>query len=171
MDRPTELLIDRLGRAAASAPHALLLPGRDGDGWPGLTNGAAWARSGAVASWLIAQGFGPGERCLAVHAADSPERAILLLGALRAGALLTDRGAVLTFASSGGSLVSAEGIALAALARCSVDAAVAERRRHIDAATPARRQGDLVECHGDVADILQAVTPLSSPWTTSHDPA
>ena len=158
MDRSMELVIDRLGRAAASEPHARLFPARNGDGWPNLTNSEAWARSGAVASWLIAQGFGPGGRCLAVRAGDSPERAILLLGALRAGALVADRGAALTFASADGPLVTPEGIALAALARCSVDAAVAERRRHIDAATPARRQGDRVECHGDLADIVQAVT-------------
>ena len=154
-----ELVIDRLARAAESEPYAPLLPGRDGDGWPDLTNGEAWAQSGAVASWLIAQGFGPGERCLAVRAGDGPERASLLLGALRAGALVTEHGgAALTFASTGGPLVTPEGITLAALARCPVDAAVAERRRHIDAATPARRQGGLVECHGDLASIVQAVT-------------
>lgn len=157
MDRSAELAIDRLGRAAESEPHAPLLLGRAGGAWPSLTNGEAWARSGAVASWLIAQGFGPVGRSLAVVAGDGPERAILLLGALRAGALVADRGAALTFAAVDGALATPGGITLAALARCPVDAAVAERRRHIDATTPARRQGDLVECHGDLADIAQAV--------------
>ncbi len=152
-----ELVIDRLGRLAESEPQAPLFPARNGDGWPSLTNSEAWALSGAVASWLIAQGFGPGGRSLAVVAGDSPQRAILLLGALRAGALVADRGAALTFASAGGPLATLEGIALAALTRCPVDAAVAERRLHIDAATPARRQGDLVERHGDLADIARAV--------------
>ncbi|HYR65512.1 MAG TPA: AMP-binding protein, partial [Reyranella sp.] len=81
-----ELVIDQLARAAERAPHAPLLPERSGQRWRRLTNAEAWAQSGAVASWLIAQGFGPDGRSLAVEAADSPQRAILLLGALRAGA-------------------------------------------------------------------------------------
>jgi len=46
-----DLLIDRLARAAESAPQAPLLPRF------ALTNAQAWMQSGGVASWLIAQGF------------------------------------------------------------------------------------------------------------------
>lgn len=137
-----ELAIDQLQRLAETEPQAPLLPERSGADWWGLTNARAWALSGAVASWLIAQGFGPGGRALAVPASSTPERAVLLLGALRAGALVVEGPAEVDFA---------------ALANCSVDAAVAERRLHIDAATPARRQGAVCLTHGDLATIAQAV--------------
>jgi len=158
----TDLVIDQLARRAEQAPDAPLFPGRSGDGWPLLTNAEAWARSGAVASWLIAQGFGPRTddgraRSLAVQAPDSPQRAVLLLGALRAGAPVVGEGAALTFVSDKGHLVSGGGIGLAALAHCSIDAAVAERRRHIDAATPARLGGGVCRCHGDFTTIAEAV--------------
>jgi feruloyl-CoA synthase len=168
----TDLVIDQLARQAEQAPDAPLFPGRSGDGWPLLTNAEAWARSGAVASWLIAQGFGPlGKdgrgRSLAVQAADSPQRAVLLLGALRAGAPvvgaplvgapLVGEGAALTFVADKGRLVAESGIDLAALTHCSIDAAVAERRLHIDAATPARLSGESCRRHGDLSTIAQAV--------------
>lgn len=137
-----ELAIDRLQQLAESQPQAPLLADRAGAEWQGLTNARAWALSGAVASWLIAQGFGPGARRLAVPGGQSPERAVLLLGALRAGALVVEGPAEVEFA---------------ALANCSVDASVAERRLHIDAATPARLSGVQCLTHGDLATIAQAV--------------
>jgi len=139
-----ELVIDQLARAAERAPHAPLLPERSGQRWRRLTNAEAWAQSGAVASWLIAQGYGPGGRTLAVPADDTPERAVLVLGALRAGALVVEGPSALEFA---------------VLVHCSIDAAVAERRLHIDARTPARRRGQLCRCHGDFTTIGQAVSP------------
>ena len=138
----TELAIDQLARAALRAPQAPLLPERSGAAWQHLTNARAWAQSGAAASWLIAQGFGPGARSLTVPAGNSPERAVLLLGALRAGALVVDGPSAVEFA---------------VLANCSIDAAVAERRLHIDAETPARRRGDICLRQGDLATIAQAV--------------
>ena len=45
----------------------------------------ARARTGSVASWLIAQGFGPQSAPVAILSGDSPERALFLYGALRAG--------------------------------------------------------------------------------------
>ena len=138
----TELAIDQLARAAEHAPQAPLLPDRRGEAWQRLTNARAWAQSGAVASWLIAQGFGPGARSLTVPAGDTPERAVLVLGALRAGALVVEGESTVEFA---------------VLANCSIDAAVAERRLHIDAETPARRRGDICLRHGDLATIAQAV--------------
>jgi acyl-CoA synthetase (AMP-forming)/AMP-acid ligase II len=137
-----ELAIDRLQRLAETEPQAPLLPERAGADWRRLTNARAWALSGAVASWLIAQGFGPGGRTLAVPAGASAERAVLLLGALRAGALVLEGPAEVDFA---------------VLANSSVDASVAERRLHIDAATPARRRGAVCLTHGDLATIAQAV--------------
>jgi acyl-CoA synthetase (AMP-forming)/AMP-acid ligase II len=137
-----ELAIDQLARSAERAPQAPLLPERRGEAWQRLTNARAWAQSGAVASWLIAQGFRPGGRSLTVPAGDTPERAVLLLGALRAGALVVEGPSVVEFA---------------VLANCSIDAAVAERRLHIDAETPARRRGDICLRHGDLATIAQAV--------------
>jgi acyl-CoA synthetase (AMP-forming)/AMP-acid ligase II len=139
---PAELVIDQLARSAEHAPHAPLLPGRGGEEWQRLTNARAWAQSGAVASWLIAQGFGPDGRCLAVPAGDTPQRAILLLGALRAGALVVPGPSTVDFA---------------VLVHCSIDAAVAERRLHIHAETPARRRHDLLLRQGDFATIAAAV--------------
>lgn len=129
-----DLVIDRLQRAAEERPSAPCLAG--------LSNAEAWARSGAVASWLIAQGYGPDGRSLAVPAGDGVDRAVLILGALRAGALVID-----------GPVEIRPG----ALMSCSVDAAVAERRLHIDAATPARQVGSLCRTHGDLSSIADAV--------------
>ena len=146
------LVIDRLARDAERDPRAPLLPRFT------LGNAEAWAQSGAVASWLIAQGFGPGARSLAVSAPDSAERVVLLLGALRAGALVVGAGeAALAFAVQEGRLVTSHGIALAALARSSIDAAVAERRLHIGANTPARIIRGTCRRHGDFATIAEAV--------------
>ncbi len=75
-------------------------------------------------------------------AGDTPQRAVLLLGALRAGALVVPGPSTIEFA---------------ALVHCSIDAAVAERRLHIDAETPARRRHELLLRHGDFATIAQAV--------------
>jgi feruloyl-CoA synthase len=156
-DQVTDLVIDQLARLAERAPDAPLFPERrDGD-WPRLTHAEAWAQSGAVASWLIAQGFGPDGRSLAVEAADSPQRAILLLGALRAGAPVASDGASLTFVSEDDHLVTHSGIDFAALAHCTIDAAVAERRLHIDANTPARLCGGFCRRHGDITTIAEAV--------------
>jgi feruloyl-CoA synthase len=158
----TSLIIDQLGQLAERAPRAPLLPERQGPEWQRLTNARAWAESGAVASWLIAQGFGPGAATMSLEVGDTPEAAVLLLGALRAGALLVDRGAALAFASRNGRLVVPSGrhagLAAAALALCSVDAAVAERRLHIDANTPARLSSDKCVRQGDLLTMARAVT-------------
>ncbi len=150
----TDLVIDRLARNAGRAPGALLRPAF------ALTNAQAWGHSGAVASWLIAQGFGPDGRSLAVSAPDVIERALLLLGALRAGALVVEaaEAADIVFAVKAGRLVSSDGVAVAALARCSVDAAVAERRLHIHGATPARIIRGTCRHHADFMTIVEAVS-------------
>ena len=119
-----ELLIDRLAEAVERDP----------------AGSAVWARSGGVASWLIAQGYGPGGKALA---AARPEP-VLVLGALRAGVLISDKGVPLP-----------ADVSVEALAACPVDAAVAERRLHITAETPVRwRDGTLVR-HGDLQTVEQ----------------
>jgi len=82
-----------------------------------------------------------------------------VLGALRAGAqvVVTAGEAVLVFVVQAGRLVAADGLALAALAQSSIDAAVAERRLHIHADTPARIIRGTCRRHGDFAAIAEAV--------------
>ena len=62
-DLPADLplVIDRLQGAAERRPRVTFLAERRGPerSWRRLTYAEAWAKSGAVASWLIAQGFGP----------------------------------------------------------------------------------------------------------------
>ncbi len=111
----------------------------------GLSYAEAWTRSGAVASWLIAQGYGPGGRALSVPATDKAQQIVIVLGALRAGALIDE---------------AATAVSYGPMANCAVDAAVAERRLHIDAATPARVVGGTVRRHGDFRNIADAVGGL-----------
>ena len=54
------LVIDQVMRLNEEAPDAPLLMGRGGEEWTALTNAQVWRLSGAIASWLIAQGYGPG---------------------------------------------------------------------------------------------------------------
>jgi len=146
------LVIDQLMQRSEEAPRALLLPGRAGAEWAELTNMRAWILSGAIASWLIAQGYGPGAKNLTVprddssrddgSRGDSLQRVALLLGALRAGALVVEGPLSVSYGT---------------LSAASIDAAVAERRLHIDESTPARRIGASVRCHGDFKTIEDAV--------------
>jgi hypothetical protein len=122
------LLIDRLRDVAERHPDGTLLGG--------LGNAEAWAQSGAVASWLIAQGYGPGGKSLSLRAPD----AVLQLGALRAGALLAIG-------------EHDDALPIGALKSCSVDASVAERRLHITAATPAQVRDGRRLTHGDLATL------------------
>ncbi len=136
------LVIDLLAEGNERAPYAPLLPGRGGVEWQALTNARAWALSGAIASWLIAQGYGPGGRVLAAPGGDGPQRVALLLGALRAGAVV----------SAGG-----DAVPYGRMSAASIDAAVAERRLHIDEKTVARQDGASCRRHGDFKSIEEAV--------------
>src|SRR5471032_2883969 len=84
------LMIDLLGRAAERRPDVTWLAERRGPGraWQRLSYAEAWAKSGAVASWLIAQGYGPASKPLAILSDNSLENALFLFGALCAGALV-----------------------------------------------------------------------------------
>jgi feruloyl-CoA synthase len=175
------LVIDLLGRAAERRPQVTWLAERRGPerAWQRLTYAEAWARTGAVASWLIAQGYGPSSRPLAILSDNSLENALFLFGAMRAGApvapvspnystsgdfarldhVLSIVEPSLVFAQDSGiygeALDRAEergarivtvdgqyrkgrGLPFGALAASSIDAAVAERRMHLTADTPAK---------------------------------
>ena len=171
------LVIDRLQAAALRRPDVTFLAERRGPdrAWQRLTYAAAWAQTGAVASWLIAQDFGPDSPPVAILSDNSLENAVFLFGALRAGVLVAPispnyalagdfarldhalsvvqpglvfaqdsaaYGAALDRAQARGARIvtvdGRRGLAFGALASSSVDAAVAERRLHIDADTPAK---------------------------------
>jgi feruloyl-CoA synthase len=173
---PTDLslVIDLLQRAAERRPTVTFLAERRGPdrAWQRLTYAEAWARTGAVASWLIAQGFGPDGKPIAILSDNSLENALLVFGALRAGALVApispnyslsgdftrldhalsvvEPG--LVFAQESTRYAAAldrtkarivtvdgkRGLAFGALASCSIDASVSERRLHIGPDTPAK---------------------------------
>lgn len=137
------LVIDLVAEANERAPQEPLLPGRAGLEWQMLTNAKAWTLSGAIASWLIAQGYGPGGKTVSVSGNDSPQRVALLLGALRAGAVVSDHG---------------DAVGYGRLAAASIDAAVAERRLHISESTIARQDGTSCTRHGDFKSVEEAVT-------------
>jgi feruloyl-CoA synthase len=81
------LVIDLLREAAERRPDTPFLAERRGPqrAWQRLSYAEAWARTGAVASWLIAQGFGTGGAPAAILSDNSLENALFLFGALRAG--------------------------------------------------------------------------------------
>src|SRR6201990_1076211 len=60
------LSIDQLGRAAERRPDVTWLAERRGPdrAWQRLGYAEAWAKTGAIASWLIAQGYGPASKPL-----------------------------------------------------------------------------------------------------------
>lgn len=84
------LIIDWLERAALQKPDVTFLAERRGPErqWQSLTYGEAWARTGAIASWLIAQGLGPQSAPVAILSDNSLEHALFLFGAMRAGVLV-----------------------------------------------------------------------------------
>ena len=133
----TDLLIDRLRAAAESRPDDMCAGG--------LSNAEMWARSGAVASWLIARNFGRPPEPIRVGPSADAARADFIVGALRAAALV----AIAAEAAP----LELDGVPFAALARCSIDAAVAERRLHIGAETPAQIRGGVCLRHGNLATL------------------
>ena len=175
------LMIDLLGSAAERRPDVTWLAERRGPAraWQRLTYAEAWAKTGAVASWLIAQGYGPASKPLAILSDNSLENALFLFGAMRAGALVAPvspnystagdftrldhalsivepslvfaqdsklYGAALDRAADRGARIvtvdgqyrKGRGLPFGALTSSSIDAAVAERRMHITADTPAK---------------------------------
>lgn len=84
---PSELLIDYLAHSAAIRPDVTFLAERDAKReWRRLTYAAALRDTAAVATWLIRRGFGPGGPPVMILSENSIDYALLMFGALRAGA-------------------------------------------------------------------------------------
>jgi len=202
------LMIDWLQRAAERRPQVTFLAERRGPDrtWQRLTYAGAWARTGAVASWLIAQGFGPGSPPAAILSDNSLENALFLFGAMRAGLLVAPispnyslsgdftrldhaLGLVqpaLVFAQESavygraldrvaGRIITVDGkrgLPFGALASASIDAAVAERRMHITADTPAKilftsgstgMAKGVLNTHGNLASAAEMIRMVGEP--------
>jgi len=205
-DRP--LMIDWLQRAAARRPHVTFLAERRGPdrAWQRLTYAEAWAKTGAVASWLIAQGYGPRSGPAAILSDNSLENALFLFGAMRAGLLVAPispnyslagdfarldhaLGLVqpaLVFAQDSVTFGKAldrtnarittvdgkRGLPFGALASASIDAAVAERRMHITADTPAKimftsgstgTAKGVLNTHGNLSSAIEMIRMVGEP--------
>ncbi len=210
------LTIDWLERAAMRRPDVTFLAERRGPdrAWQRLTYAESWTKTGAVASWLIAQGFGPGGKPVAILSDNSLENALFLFGALRAGVLVAPispnyslagdfarfdhaMGLVepaLVFAQdsklyaaaldragkAGARIVTVDGgrgLAFGALAACSVDAAVVERRQHITTDTPAKilftsgstgMAKGVLNTHGNLAAGSEMIRAVGEPLDDSR---
>jgi feruloyl-CoA synthase len=82
-------LIDYLERSTGLRPDTTFLAERAAPGrWRRLTYKEAWLHSGAIATWLIRHGFGPGGPAVMILSENSIEHGLLTLGALRAGAVV-----------------------------------------------------------------------------------
>ncbi|MBV8393361.1 MAG: AMP-binding protein [Alphaproteobacteria bacterium] len=212
------LIIDRLYEAAERRPDVVFLAERRGPArqWQRLTYAEAWAKTGAIASWLIAEGYGPGSKPLAILSDNSLENALMMFGAQRAGLLAAPispnyslagdfarfdhalgivepalvfaqdshaYGAALDRAETRGArIITADGkrgIAFAALANCSIDAAVAERRLHITSDTPAKilfTSGStglpkgVLNTHGNLASAIEMIRSIGEPLLPDRIP-
>ena len=210
------LMIDRLAQAAERRPTVTWLAERRGPdrAWQRLSYAEAWAKTGAVASWLIAQGYGPSSKPLAILSDNSLENALFLFGALRAGALVapvspnysttgdfsrldhvlsivqpslvfaqdskTYSAALDRAGARGARIVTVDGkrgLPFGALAASSIDAAVAERRTHITADTPAKilfTSGStglpkgVLNTHGNLAAGAEMIRAVGEPLDDSR---
>lgn len=80
-------LIEHLEHAKNIRPDTVFLAERTGSRqWSRLTYAEAWRKTGAIATWLIRNGFGPGRPGVMILSENSIEHALLTFGALRAGA-------------------------------------------------------------------------------------
>ncbi|HLG48716.1 MAG TPA: AMP-binding protein [Reyranella sp.] len=202
------LMIDWLQRAAEGRPHVTFLAERRGPdrAWQRLTYAEAWAKTGAVASWLIAQGYGPDSPPAAILSDNSLENALFLFGAMRAGLLVAPISPnyslsgdfarldhalnlvqpALVFAQestvygkaldrTAARLITVDGkrgLPFGALTSSSIDAAVAERRLHITAGTPAKimftsgstgTAKGVLNTHGNLASAIEMIRAVGEP--------
>jgi feruloyl-CoA synthase len=209
-ERP--LMIDWLQRAAERRPQVTFLAQRRRPDrtWQRLTYAEAWAKTGAIASWLIAQGYGPDSAPAAILSDNSLENALFLFGALRAGLLVAPISPnyslagdfarldhalnlvqpALVFAQDSvaygkaldrtdarlitveGQYTTGRGLPFGALTAASIDAAVAERRLHITADTPAKilftsgstgTAKGVLNTHGNLAAAVEMIRMVGEP--------
>jgi feruloyl-CoA synthase len=86
-ERPDGLLIDCIGRATAMRPDVPFLAERGPDRrWRCWTYAQAARDTAAVATWFIRNGFGPDGPPIMILSENSIRHALLMFGALRAGA-------------------------------------------------------------------------------------
>jgi feruloyl-CoA synthase len=79
-------LIEYLERAKDLRPETTFLAERNAHReWRRVTYRKAWQQTGAIATWLIRKGFGPGRPGVMILSENSIEHALLTFGALRAG--------------------------------------------------------------------------------------
>jgi feruloyl-CoA synthase len=206
------LMIDWLQRAAERRPNVTFLAQRRGPerAWRHLSYAEAWAKTGAVASWLIAQGYGPDSPPAAILSDNSLENALFLFGAMRAGLLVAPISPnyslsgdftrldhalkrvqpALVFAQDSaaygraldrtdarvitvdGQYRKGRGLPFGALTSPSIDAAVAERRTHITADTPAKilftsgstgSAKGVLNTHGNLASAIEMIRMVGEP--------
>lgn len=101
-------LVDYLERAVQLRPDNTFLAQRDASGsWRRLTYKQAWRDTGAVATWLIEHGFGPDGAPVMILSENTIEHAVLMLGALRAGAAVAPVSPTFSFGSDLGRLAYA----------------------------------------------------------------
>jgi feruloyl-CoA synthase len=82
-------LVDHLEQSANRRPDTTFLAERAGtNAWRRLSYAEAWRDSGAIATWLIRHGFGPQGPSVMILSENSIEHGLLMLGALRAGAVV-----------------------------------------------------------------------------------
>jgi feruloyl-CoA synthase len=87
LETSDELLIDYIERGSAIRPDQTFLAERGQDRqWRRLTYRQALRDTAAVATWLIRQGFGPDSAPVMILSENGIEHALLLFGAMRAGA-------------------------------------------------------------------------------------
>ncbi|MBB6092478.1 feruloyl-CoA synthase [Povalibacter uvarum] len=79
-------LIDYFSRSVELRPDSTFLAERKGTDWRRVSYREAWRDTGAIATWLMRQGFGPDSAPVMILSENSIEHALLTLGALRAGA-------------------------------------------------------------------------------------
>ena len=98
-------LIEHLEHAKNLRPDTVFLAERGpGRVWIKLTYADAWRQTGAVATWLIRNGFGPGTPGVMILSENSLQHAVLTFGALRAGVAVIPVSPTFSFGSDLGRL-------------------------------------------------------------------
>jgi feruloyl-CoA synthase len=145
-------LIDYLARATELRPNITFLAERSGaQRWRRLTYAAAWRDSAAVATWLIRKGLGPDSAPIMILSENSIEHALLMLGAMRAGAAVVPVSPTYSFGQDLGRLGYALELTQPALVYAG-DAA-----RYATALEYVKAPGRMTITGGDFAELLRQV--------------